>query len=149
MLVLIGMMAAFGGTGSAGITAGLCERVHHRGVGLTGPRESPAEGQTHIGTIKVGANTVRELSHHGLVQAGVGTGRADLGTVEAGLDALHEIIRVIGTAGVRFHHLSGMHGVFSRRFIGLAAAPPRPSDRLEGTCDLATGRMTGLAPGED
>src|SRR6185369_3014543 len=103
-LALLGAKPAGGGADAE-------HAAHHVVIG-TGPAGQDAAGDVaDVGAIKVQADTLGQLLHHALRQAGVGAGGAGLGAGITFLDAADQGVVDLALDGrVGADHFAGVHG---------------------------------------
>jgi len=77
------------------------------------PKQQPAHGQATIGTILIRANALGEHSSVFFGQTGIGTGGADLGTLETGRNAFGIFLHIdLRRLWMCFQHLGNTHGKY-------------------------------------
>src|SRR4051812_43872422 len=108
VLVHRGVACALVAARLAGGGAGLEHRAGEVGVVAGVPGQHPEGGVADVGAVGAGADALGQLGDHVLTQAGVGAGGARLSAVQAGLDAVAQLLLVDAAEvlGVRAQHLS-------------------------------------------
>lgn len=108
-----GVPPALGPAGLAGGQTRLKLRAHHLGLGLRLPCENPSGRVADVGTVEIQADAMDDHLHVRLAEAGVGAGRADLGALETGFDALQEGRLVLNLSAARVGLEHSGHGVLA------------------------------------
>jgi hypothetical protein len=127
MLVMLGVLFAFGGAERASFLARPQGRDDHALIGASAARSDAGRRIAQVGAIEIKPNTLPQLQHHVLAEARVGAHGTRLRTVQTFLDTLDEIwIGIALNGGMRAKHLLNVHGGFltkngparRRRFYG-------------------------------
>ncbi|WP_342626631.1 hypothetical protein [Reyranella massiliensis] len=111
MPVFLGMPLAFIGTGPAKLGAGLDHATDQGGIGVSAAGENRPGGSAGIGAVEVEPDALAQSCYPFLAEAGVCTGDAGLGAIEAGFDATDQRVAGRAAAGMRVaqEHRADMH----------------------------------------
>lgn len=121
MLVILGVLLAFGGAKRAGFFARPQGRNDHALIGTGAARGNAGRCIAQVGAIEIKPNTLPQLQHHVLAEARIGARGTRLRTVQTFLDALDEIWIGIALNGrMRAKHLLNVHGGFLKKMGRLA-----------------------------
>lgn len=147
MLVMIPMTFAVRCTFLTGVTTGLDLGRRRRFTERRLARQHAGSGGTDIGTVQIRADTAAQIGHVVFGEAGIGTARAMLGTIEAGIDTGRQ--RVLCSQWVRMglEHGLNLHGISPFMKQRRESALPEQNNAVTRTDDGALGAQENQSGG--